>query len=390
MTDFADKALLPAGVSDVLPPGGAVEARVVEALMSWLASFGFERVKPPLIEFEESLLAGGGASTGNQTFRLMDPVSQRMMVLRTDITLQVARIATTRMGNAPRPLRLGYAGQVLRVMGTQLRPERQFAQVGAELIGSADPGADIEVITVAVSALEEVGVSGVSVDLGLPTLVPAIMEGADMEPETAQRLRTALDRKDAADVKALTKTLGKQRTDSLLALLAAVGPAEGAVAALGRLKLSKAAAQERDKLVAVVQGTRAVAPDMKMTVDPVENRGFEYHTGVTFTLFAKNVRGELGSGGRYLAGGGGEPATGFTLFMDSVLRALPAEPENRRIYVPAGASARASAELRAEGWVTIAGLGNTADPAKEAKRLRCGHVFLDGEVKPAAQARKGR
>src|SRR3546814_3117616 len=71
-------------------------------------------------------------------FRVMDPVSQRMMGLRTDITLQVARIAATRLRDAARPLRLAYAGQVLRVRGSQLRPERQFAQAGFELIGRSE------------------------------------------------------------------------------------------------------------------------------------------------------------------------------------------------------------------------------------------------------------
>src|SRR5690606_35936945 len=104
-----------------------------------------ERVKPPLIEFEDGLLSGPGAAVAADTFRLMDPVSQRMMAIRADMTLQVARIAATRLRNQPRPLRLSYAGQVLRVAGTQLRPERQFGQAGVELIGAACPAADAEV-----------------------------------------------------------------------------------------------------------------------------------------------------------------------------------------------------------------------------------------------------
>src|SRR5690606_15769726 len=109
---------------------------VVERVMACFASHGYERVKPPLIEFEEGLLAGPGAALAAGTFRLMDPVSQRMMGVRADMTLQVARIAATRLKNQARPLRLSYAGQVLRVSGTQLRPERQFGQAGIELIGA--------------------------------------------------------------------------------------------------------------------------------------------------------------------------------------------------------------------------------------------------------------
>ena len=91
------RALLPAGLRDLLPPDAETEAGSVEALMEVFAAHGYQRVKPPLLEFEDSLLAGSGAAVAEQTFRLMDPDSQRMMGLRADTTPQVARIATTRL-----------------------------------------------------------------------------------------------------------------------------------------------------------------------------------------------------------------------------------------------------------------------------------------------------
>ena len=73
--------------------------------MAAFAAHGYQRVKPPLLEFEDGLLAGTGAAISDQTFRLMDPDTHRMMGVRADITPQVARIATTRLAGAPRPLR---------------------------------------------------------------------------------------------------------------------------------------------------------------------------------------------------------------------------------------------------------------------------------------------
>ncbi|HSR71342.1 MAG TPA: ATP phosphoribosyltransferase regulatory subunit, partial [Kiloniellales bacterium] len=145
MSKSGDKALLPAGLQDVLPPYAAQEATVVQTLVDRFAAQGYQRIKPPLLEFEETLFAGAGAALAPQTFRLMDPVSQHMMGLRADITPQIARIAATRLRKAPRPLRLCYAGQVLQVRGSQLRPERQFGQVGVELIGALQERADAEV-----------------------------------------------------------------------------------------------------------------------------------------------------------------------------------------------------------------------------------------------------
>jgi ATP phosphoribosyltransferase regulatory subunit len=132
----------------------------------------------------------------------------------------------------------------------------------------------------------------------------------------------------------------------------------------------------------VFDRVNAEVEDLTISIDPVENRGFEYHAGVTFTLFARDVRGELGRGGRYrtgMANGEDEPATGVTLFMDSIVRALPAPRSARRIFVPAGTPSEVGSRLRAEGWVTVNGLEETADPAIQAARQRCAHVFIDGE-----------
>ncbi|WP_270935802.1 ATP phosphoribosyltransferase regulatory subunit, partial [Falsiroseomonas oryzae] len=174
--DPPSPALLPAGLADLLPPEAEREAALVEAMVEVFARHGYERVKPPLLEFEDSLFAGSGAALAEQTFRLMDPVSQRMMGLRADTTPQVARIAATRLARTPRPLRLSYAGQVLRVRGTQLAPSRQLPQAGIELIGPDLPEADAEVAAVAVEALAAIGIGEPTLDITLPRLSPALLD----------------------------------------------------------------------------------------------------------------------------------------------------------------------------------------------------------------------
>ncbi|OJX74814.1 ATP phosphoribosyltransferase regulatory subunit [Magnetospirillum sp. 64-120] len=373
MNDSAKAALLPNGLRDILPLDAEFEADVVSRVTAHFAAQGYDRVKPPLIEFEDTLLADSNAAMAKQCFRVMDPVTQRMMGLRPDMTPQVARIARTRLAGSPRPLRLSYAGQVLRVKGTQLRPERQFGQAGIELIGADCPEADAEVAILAAEALVALGVPGVSVDLSLPTLVPAILDGLNVDQES---LRGSLDHKDAAAVLAL----GGVAAPLLSALLKAAGPAERALSILAALELPPAAAAERDRLAQVVALIKDAAPEVTITIDPVENRGFEYHSGISFTLFAQNIAGELGRGGRYMAGGC-EPSTGATLFLDTIVAALPGPEPVKRIFVPAGAPRAYAQALRAQGWITVAGLRAVDDNAAEAKRMGCGHVLLADGVK---------
>ena len=247
-------------------------------------------MKPPLVEFEESLLGGPGAALAPQTFRLMDPVSQRMMGVRPDMTVQVARIAVTRLKHEPRPLRLSYGGNVIRVRGSALKPERQFAQVGSELIGVDSADADAEAVLLAVDALRAIGVAELTVDLNLPTLVAAVAAGLKLSAEPLRRVRRALDRKDEGGIaKALGEGKGdgnKKAADLLVGLLRAAGPAEPGIARLTALKLPAAAAAEAARLAEVVKLVRAADEDLPMTLDPVEYRGLEYQTGVSFSVFA--------------------------------------------------------------------------------------------------------
>ncbi len=395
MNDMPHPALLPAGLYDLLPPEAEIEAEVTARLMGVLAAHGYERVKPPLVEFEETLLAGAGAAMAADTFRTMDPISHRMIGVRADMTPQAARIAATRLASCPRPLRLSYAGQVLRVRGSQMRPERQVGQAGAELIGAEGPAADVEAIAVAGEALAAVGVPHLSVDLTLPTLVPAIADSYGITGERWALLRGALDHKDVAAVAGLAGEAGAV----LARLVAAAGPGGAARAALDRLDLPERARLEREKLGAVLDGLAGAVPGLKITVDPVENRGFEYHTGISFTFFARvgpelGPLGELGRGGRYEAGdpAAPEPATGFTLYTDTILRTLPAPPPRRRVLLPLGADRARARALRAEGWITVASLLPVADWQEEAARLDCGYVLDGGEPRPvaASAARAGK
>jgi ATP phosphoribosyltransferase regulatory subunit len=307
----------------------------------------------------------------------MDPESQRMMGLRADTTPQVARIATTRLGNAPRPLRLSYAGQCLRVRGSQLAPDRQIAQAGIELIGCDNPEADAEIVLVGAEALRAVGLTRISFDLTLPTLVPVLLDDGGFTGETRAALARALDRKDAASV----RRHGGDLAPTLTELLMAAGPADRALQALAAAPLPTAGRELADRLRLAVVAIRTRAPTLRLTIDPVEFRGFRYETGVSVTIYAPGRHEELGRGGRYVCGEA-EPATGLTLFPDAVLRAAPPRAPRQRLYVPLTADQDEAAQLRRLGYATIRGLAPEGDPVAEARRLGCSHILRNGSAVP--------
>ena len=370
-------ALLPSGLRDLLPPEAEVEAATVSALMETFSAHGYQRVKPPLIEFEDGLLAGSGAAVTDQTFRVMDPDTHRMMGVRADMTPQVARIAATRLAGHPRPLRLSYAGQCLRVRGSQIAPERQVAQAGLELLGVDSAAADAEIVLVGAEALAGVGMGRVSFDLTLPQLAPTLLDEAGMAGASRLALTRALDRKDAAAVAEHGGALARLLTDLLLV----AGPVAPALEMLEAARLPPLAAALCARLRQTVQAVLHQAPDTRLTLDPIEFRGFRYHTGVCVTVFAPGRHEELGRGGRYVSGDG-EPAAGLTLYPDAMLRALPPRATRRRAFLPWNTPRGQGAALRDGGYATLSALADGPDPADEARRLGCTHILRDGAAVP--------
>lgn len=364
-------SLLPEGLSDRLPPQAEASARLARRVLDTVATHGYERVMPPLAEFEDTLTQRLKSMRARDLVRAVDPVSQRSLALRPDMTAQVGRIAATRLATAPRPLRLSYAGPVIRLKANQLRPEREKLQVGAELIGSDSVTAVVEIVNVAIEALQAAGVSGLTIDFTLPDLIDMLAAGPlPLAAGELEAVRTELDAKDAGALVAL----GPQAA-AYLPLIEATGPFHAAMERLEAFNASLGGAIDSR-----IAGLRAIAKpigwDITLTLDPTERHGFEYQNWFGFSIFAEGFIGEIGRGGSYAilrADGEEEPAIGFSLYPDPLIDAGFGDKAPRRLFLPLGADAARAAELRAEGWHTVAALVGDEDGAT----LRCSH-WLDG------------
>jgi ATP phosphoribosyltransferase regulatory subunit len=366
--------LLPSGFFDSLTPDAEREAWLREHMLATFTGYGYARVAPPLMEFEETLLSGPGASLNRGTFRVMDAVSHRMLALRPDHTLQIGRIAASRLADAPRPLRLSYAGQVVSALASERNPARQKTQVGIEIIGSLEADADAEVILLGRAALAAIGVTDSAVDLLLPTLVTALLDEAGVDGEARKAVRHALDRKDEADVARLLEGNRSQKT--LVTLLRSSGPAPRAMAALKELNLPEKCAADCARLEKTLQRLVAIAGDL--TIDFVESRCFEYQTGLSFSFFSKSGQVELGRGGRYRTASD-EPATGLTFYADALMPVLPAHKNAAHLLVPFGLDAASASRLQGEGYVLVQALG--AGELKPLARAQgCAGYFDGGKI----------
>jgi ATP phosphoribosyltransferase regulatory subunit len=285
-------------------------------LLDHLAGHGYRLVRPPLIEHLESLLTGSGRDLDLQTFKVVDPLSGRLVGVRADITPQVARIDAHLLNEAG-ATRLCYAGSVLRAVAEGPGATREVVQVGAELFAVPGVEGDREVIALLASSLTTAGLRGLHLDLGHMGVYRALASAAGLGgngDDTA--LFEALRTKDQPAVHALTAQLPAAWRDAIEALPTLYGPAADVLrAARAQLPDIPSIANALASLHALAS---AAAPLVDaLHIDLADLRGYHYHNGAIFSVFTAGEPNAVGKGGRYdgigKAFGRARPATGFTL-----------------------------------------------------------------------------
>jgi len=317
------KWVLPDYVDDILPAEAERIESVRRRLLDHFRAHGYRMVQPPLIEHLESLLTGTGRDLELQTFKLVDPLSGRLLGVRADITPQVARI-DAHLLNEPGVTRLCYAGSVLRTVATGVAQSREVLQIGAELYGDPDIAADREVLGLLLSALEAVQLRGLHLDLGHVGVYRALADGAGIAGNGSDsELFTAMRTKDASAVAQIAKALPTPWRDAFLTLPTLYGPAAEVLAsARHRLPDTPAIARALDALAMLSESVRDGVDSLH--IDLADLRGYHYQTGASFSVFTAGEPNAIGRGERYdgigKAFGRARPATGFTLDLRQLAR----------------------------------------------------------------------
>ena len=367
------KGLLPAGLSDILYPKAQIQAKKIENLLDVFSNYGYLRVKPPLVEYEETLLSDGpGNVLKDSTFRIMDPLSQKMMALRSDVTAQISRIASTRLSHISRPLRLSYSGDVLRVKGDSFNTERQKTQVGAELIGLENEFCDAEIILICLKALKSIDIQNITIDINLPFLREYFLK--DLSSSLKEEINQAIDLRD----KKALKKLKFKSSKIVLNLMESAGDYALASKLLSKLSLEGYFNEVRDYYLRVIGIVNKNISSVKISIDPLENRGFNYHTGLSFTVFSENLKGEIAKGGRYKTLNG-ETATGCTIYTEKIYSNSKSSLDKSLVYVPY-LNINEADQIINKGYRVVFGNNLNTDIKQDALNLKCEFIWENKKI----------
>jgi len=391
----------PKGTRDYLPPEVEGHRYTEQRLREVFKLWSYQEIRSPAIELVEVLSTGVGSELIDSMFKFQD-FDGKIVALRAEMTAPVARIVTTKMLEAPKPIRLFYISNVFRYSQSYLEREREFWQAGVELIGCNTPEADGEVLSLLASSLKTLGLEEVRIDVGHAGLLKDLLRVTGLDKEKRGVLQGLLGYRDEDQLEKFMdqNNFFPELREAFLRL-----------SRCRRLGELSSVSLEPSKYGRAENYLRALLEVKDVLVDyGVENlvffdfslvRKIEYYTGIVFEASVPNLGLPLGGGGRYdnLIEKFGKikiPATGFAVEIEKCLRALTAQgfqpPEKGKVKILVASRFRDSAIKVVEtirGADVTASLDVTGGSRKEvlgyAKRNGINYViFVDSSLeKPA-------
>ncbi|MGI6038520.1 MAG: ATP phosphoribosyltransferase regulatory subunit [Limnochordia bacterium] len=314
----------PRGTRDYLPQEAQARRWLEGRLLSLLASWGYREIITPTYEFHAALAVPQDEALEEQMIKFFDGEGH-LLALRPDMTTPMARVVATRL-RGREPLRLAYNAQVFRYGGTQRGRQREFGQIGAELIGSQGPDADGEIAALAYFTLQEAGLAGIRLDLGHVEYFHGLMEETDLTKDLQRQIRGALLQRNYVELRSLVDPLPihPRLREHLLMLPRLRGGSKflQGVETFANPRCRRAV-EELEEIYAIlvdygIEG--GVAVDLGLVKD------LDYYTGMVLEAYTEDVGAALCTGGRYdeLIGRFGYRtcATGFALGTDRLLSVL--------------------------------------------------------------------
>ncbi|MGE5453631.1 MAG: ATP phosphoribosyltransferase regulatory subunit [Methylocystaceae bacterium] len=355
---------VPGGVKDFLPREMGLKRQIELAALSMLKSWGYQEVDTPVYEYLEVVERSAGQYIREELQLLLDREGH-ILVLRPEMTIPIARLASTHLKEEPLPLRLAYSANIFRHTQPQMGRYKEFWQLGVEMIGAKGVRADAEVIALAALCLERMGLRDYKISVNHVRIFNQIMSALHLDIDEDQSLRDLVVRKDLVGLESKLEQLNLPAPlkEELLKLPLAQGGPE-IIKQFPSLMLLPKVKGAVDELMKVIAELERLGVGDRVVIDLGVLRDLDYYTGVIFEGYSPQLGFPLLGGGRYdnlmSQFGWANPATGFAIGLERVMLCLGFPVDNEKRYFIGG-----------NDWGRI---------IKEAERLREQGMIVEVDV----------
>lgn len=320
------KIYTPEGVQDILFEECYAKRNIEYKIRSLFRNCGYFEVETPTLEFYDAFSAESDLTPQENMFKFFDQHG-RILVLRYDATIPVARMAATKYRDSSYPMRFSYIGNMFRYNELGGGKQKEFTQAGVEILGASTPEADAEVISTAISAVKAAGLDNFQISIGQVEFFKGLMEESGLAEHESEQLRALIDKKDYLGIEELVNSydIKSELKELILELPRLFGSLDiiEKVEKITRNKRSQDALLNLKTILEILDDYelgRYVSVDLGMV------QSLNYYTGIIFRGYTYGVGFPILSGGRYdnLVEKYGKKcaATGFSMGINMVMTAL--------------------------------------------------------------------
>jgi len=326
----------PEGMQDILFERCRYKRNMENKIRQLFQKSGYMEIETPTVEFYD--VFSGNLIPQEDMFKFTDPQG-RILVLRPDMTIPVARVAATKLKDNLWPVKVFYIGNTFSYNEMGGGKQKEYTQAGVEILGISRPEADAELIALAVQALQEAGLDEFQIDIGQVDFFRGLMEQSGLSVYEAEEIRELIDKKDFVGVEHLVNShdIDAELKELILNLPGYFGSTD-VIDELTRKKVSGKVLKALEYLKTVLEILDDWGFGDYVSIDLGMVQSLNYYTGIVFRGFTYGVGYPVLSGGRYdnLIGRFGKecPATGFSMGINMIMTAL--ERQNRLTCRPSG------------------------------------------------------
>lgn len=321
----------PEGVQDILFGQCRMKRRLEAGLRRLFTSYGYMEMETPTIEFYDAFGGELGLIKQESMYKFCD-AKGRLLVLRPDMTIPIARVVATKIKDELLPLKCCYIGNTFCFDELGGGKQNEFTQAGVEILGIHSPESDAEIIAMAVKAVKSCGLKEFQIDIGQVDFFKGIMEKTGLSPDEVEEVRELIDRKDFVAVEqVINRHKVSEDLKALILDLPRLFGNKDILAGISRDPIGEKASAALDYLQKVLDILEDRGLARYVSIDLGMVQSLNYYTGIVFRGYAYGVGFPILSGGRYdgLVSKFGKdcPATGFSMGVNMVMMAL--ERQNR-------------------------------------------------------------
>ena len=381
----------PEGLKDMLYEECAAKAEIERIITDLFTMRGYSRAITPTVEYYDLFDDDMLGIPQEQMYKLTS-VSGRIMALRPDMTIPIARLVSTRLKDVPAPIRLYYTEDIFKVNMNGSGHENEITQSGIELIGAKGLAADLEVLDMAVKVFEKCGISDYAIELGHAGFFGSLVRGLGVDDEKKEEIRRSIESKNYAELSLILSGIDDSPSAKVLKLLPSLYGGAEILDEAEKLCAGNGEAMEYlDYLRELYSKLSEISSDANINLDLGMVHRNNYYTGVVFRGYINGYGNTVISGGRYDGlmekFGRPMPATGFAVDNNALISTLIASKGDKLmskidavIYAERGYEAQAvmlAGNLADNGCISrICSSGGEEGAVSYAKELGAEKVYI--------------